>query len=848
MDDNIILIKSSKIIDRLRVLNPNVEEIIECILKKVGVQSRNVYVMLENASINSIASHNLRYTNSIFVIDIEKNRKNRKIVRTYSMPGYFAEKENEIYIRYGTLFNLCGECLSAKRIISCSLGNDIKEIYNEIGVDDLKKDIDEIITYEGEEKMIDDDRTIERTSLCMVSEYNGQVWLDRLADIDNKNRIVTFYYDEDAPKVFDNRNRLFWKNGPDESGFVGVWSWTATPRNTDYERDYIESTYMPQCEPIELIIFPEEYDLQFVIDRIKTGHILQATPTKVFFCTRIGKGKYTGVLCNTKDLVKDGEMYRISENVISLPQYTVSSADIFRAQDRVFYKEFSMGEPEKKVVIQEINEIIREAFLRRASWSSMKQRGLNKNEWKQFKGFLSGLSGASLYQEIAELCECSEEIAKQYITDFILNANKFIEGQDVDSQLLEAIVENSDGLKKRCEEIVSQRWTHEHQREINQAKEEFQIVQNQMKFELDEIIRKKETIEKEVFDKKEVLDEIESNIEKSNNKLCELENEIEQYEALGNEVKEKVSKRIEDAKRNVADFICDMAFCTSTSTVQPIGITDKSVFSTVYTTGNVSQNELEVTTTWRDLIDILAEELREAGIADDLSVDFAIFLYAANKNNMPILLAGPCGTNIANAFSMALYGKTAGILDCNEEYSSKEIEKMTNSEDEIVILKNPFSASWVNCIAELLLPAAKQYFLVVPYAEDLVIEPNGILNYMLPVLTEMFVDKLPTNQFVGGQMAETFRHFVQKNVKTNSYIRAFKELRVNRMTAERWQDIIDMYHGMSGKDSPDMDYLMFLFPCAYITEQGEWLMEYMEKAKNLSSTMKNNIKGFLGES
>ena len=72
MSGNIILIKSSKIIDRLRVLNPNVEEIIECILKKVGVQSQNVYVMLENASISSIASHNLRYTNSIFVIDIEK--------------------------------------------------------------------------------------------------------------------------------------------------------------------------------------------------------------------------------------------------------------------------------------------------------------------------------------------------------------------------------------------------------------------------------------------------------------------------------------------------------------------------------------------------------------------------------------------------------------------------------------------------------------------------------------------------------------------------------------------------------------------------------------------------------
>ena len=131
---NIILIKSSKIIDRLRVLNPNVEEIIECILKKVGVQSQNVYVMLENASISSIASHNLRYTNSIFVIDIGKNRKNRKFVRTYSMPGYFAEKENEIYIRYGTLFNLCGECLTAKRIISCSIGNDIKILLKTVKV------------------------------------------------------------------------------------------------------------------------------------------------------------------------------------------------------------------------------------------------------------------------------------------------------------------------------------------------------------------------------------------------------------------------------------------------------------------------------------------------------------------------------------------------------------------------------------------------------------------------------------------------------------------------------------------------------------------------------------------
>lgn len=763
------------------------------------------------------------------------------------MSGYFSENENKIYISYGPLFKLCGECGLAEHIVSCSLGNDIKSKYNHTEFFDLKGTMDELIMYTGEEKMRDDSKTVERNSLCMVSEYNGQIWLERLADIDNKNRIVTFYFDENIPKVFDNRNKLFWKNGPNESGYVGVWRWVATPRNTDYEKDYIESTYMPQYEPIELIIFPEGYDLQVIIERIKIGHIFQTIPTQVFFCIYVGKDQYTGVLCNAKDLIKDGGVYRISEKVISLAQYTISSEDIFRTQGRAFYREFKMGEPEKKIVLREVNGIIRDALLRRISWPAMKQRGLNKNEWKQFKGFLNELSDNSLYQEIAESCGCTEEIAKQYVNNFILNANKFIEGQDIDSQLLEAIIENSDGLKKKCQEIVSQRWVKKHQKEINQAKEEFQRIQNNMQSEVNEIIREKEAIERKVFERKEKLDEIEDNIEKAKNKLCILEEDIEKYETLGDEVQEKAFKRIEEAKNNIADFICDMAFHTSTSSMKNIKITDTSSLSNVFTAGILSQNELEVATTWNDIIDILAEELREAGIADNFLVDFSLLLYAANRNNMPILLAGPCGISIANAFSMALYGKTAGILDCNKEYDPEEIEKMINSEDEVVILKNPFCASWVNCIAELLLPAEKQYFLLVPYTEDLLIEPNGILNYMLPVLTEMFVDKLPTNQFIGGQMAPIFRHFVPKNIRTNRYIKVFKEFKMHRMTAKRWESVIDMYHGMIDKNVSDMDYLMFLLPCAYITERGETLVKYMEKAKNLSSTIKNNIKSFLGE-
>lgn len=94
-------------------------------------------------------------------------------------------------------------------------------------------------------------------SLCEVvySEYNNQKWLMRLADI--KERVLeTFNCQEDQPKYFGNRSRLFLKDGPTEVKTVGVWNWYAEPNNSDSTKDFVHISFNREIMPVEVITIP----------------------------------------------------------------------------------------------------------------------------------------------------------------------------------------------------------------------------------------------------------------------------------------------------------------------------------------------------------------------------------------------------------------------------------------------------------------------------------------------------------------------------------------------------------------------------------------------------------------
>ena len=827
MDENIISIKSAELMNELKSINLHAEDIIDYMLKELKIDSQDVYVILKRKSTRDVYEYNSVYKKSLISLRIMKNTN---IINIFDIAGYFTEEENKMYILCMDLRNLCGRCNNIDCIRSCFLDKSIEEKYEKRKSENLEIS----------------KKIIEKRSLCKVSEQNSEYKLHRLADVNDQGKLIEVNFDRSRAKTFDNRDIICWDNGPRENNYIGVWRWKAIPDKTNKEKDLIQSEFVPQYEAIQVVLFGKERSLNRVLSQMRLGISLKVISEQIFFCIQLGQNRYLGVLCKRDNLEKKGKIYLLDKRIENLPQYTIFSNDVLRVPGNIrFYKKFDLGAPEKWRPTANHKEIVRNVFLKRTSWAFLKKQGMSRYEWKQLKTFLDEFPTDSLFQEVAENCGCSEEESKKYVNEFIQQIDKFIEGEDTETQIAKTVIADNKELETECKNIVSQQWAWNYQEEFDQAKEKFQITEAQLKSKLNEINEKKEALEKEIVEKKNILKKIEKKIELTDKKRYELENELEKYKILGNEVKDKVAQQIEEAKQNVADFISDMTFFSSSQTVQSMDVSGNSKIITAYTEGTISENEVEAVAIWQELIDILEEELSEAGIMDDFVRGMATYLYAAYLNKMPILLAGPCGESIANAFSMAMYGKTAGILNCNNEYKSDEISRILDGEDEIIMLRNPFNAAWVSSIIDLLLPAKKQYFLLIPYAEELLIEPKGILNYMMPVLTEVLVDKIPTNKFWGGKIATSFRHFVQESRTRNCYHKILKEFKLNQMAVLRRQTIMQMHHEMSRNDSVDMDYLMMLLPCAYITGKGETLIEQMEQEKRLSDNIKSSMKRFL---
>ena len=137
------------------------------------------------------------------------------------------------------------------------------------------------------------------TSICEVyiDNYSRQVWLSRLADIKD-GKITRFTKDEDAPHYFENRDRLFWKNGPRDEGFVGIWQWNAAPNKSDPSTDYVTTAYANNAKIVEIIELEDCRTYEDIAQVLKSKTFVVAPGRKLFFACRDNDGQMIGLLCN----------------------------------------------------------------------------------------------------------------------------------------------------------------------------------------------------------------------------------------------------------------------------------------------------------------------------------------------------------------------------------------------------------------------------------------------------------------------------------------------------------------------------------------------------------------------
>lgn len=251
-----------------------------------------------------------------------------------------------------------------------------------------------------------------------------------------------------------------------------------------------------------------------------------------------------------------------------------------------------------------------------------------------------------------------------------------------------------------------------------------------------------------------------------------------------------------------------------------------------------------------DVIEYLADNLKEAGVQESYTRGLAAYLYSAYRYRTPVLLAGPNGLAIAQAFSMTLFSRTVAILSCVGDYTEKVCKECKESEDNVVAIMNPFCAGWTQQLPTAVFDSGKFFFLLSPYAEDLQVEPMGISNYVLPLMTEFLVDKKPSSVFVGSELSPDFDRLPMPKVRP-IHKNFLTSLGYSTLAKKNlWSIFANMESMLKGETSDTVGYryLFGLLPFAIIAGKATLLIEQLEKdesraSKNICTIMHEYLGG-----
>lgn len=376
-------------------------------------------------------------------------------------------------------------------------------------------------------------------SLCEVvySEYNNQKWLMRLADI--KERVLeTFNCQEDQPKYFGNRSRLFLKDGPTEVKTVGVWNWYAEPNNSDSTKDFVHISFNREIMPVEVITIPNCEDSEQLLNSLKDGCTAEITAVRTIFAACLSKGQYIGFLCKKHDLEQDGSTVKLKKDVITIPFYNFEDKDVIQLSNgKVYFKRINIGMPVEVVKVKNSFEIVKSVIMSRNSWTLFKQSGKTRSEWRIIKDFLENMDTMTIVEDIAQTAKCDIVDAEKFFDEFCEQAKEYIEGTTIEDSLIAAVVYANSEMMERCKKLVTEDWNSEHQLEIEKAQKDLQELEQQIQSVKDKSAKEQQDADDQLAETKKQQNLLLTSLKK-------IEDDIATKEKLADDVeKNKTSTR-----------------------------------------------------------------------------------------------------------------------------------------------------------------------------------------------------------------------------------------------------------------------------------------------------------------
>lgn len=465
-------------------------------------------------------------------------------------------------------------------------------------------------------------------------DYNGQIWINRLADISD-GEIQLFIPDDNAPHYFENRDRLYWKNGPATDGEIAIWSWRADPRDVDPSKDYIKSEYNRNTKFTEVIEFPQCKNLTDIAKYITQWFEKTFISDKVLFVCTTSSGIKEGLLCSPGNLECSGTKVRLDKSVFMLPHYTVRFTDTIKLAGIRVFRKMNLGIPQSVYRVRTPFDAIKEMLLSRASITHLRENGWSKKEAQRCRNYLENIPKQTIVQELAETFACKEQEAKEYVDSFFNSVDSYLTSSDFDTQILAVALERNTDLIMRCKEQLTDEWRKENSTM-------FELAQEELKEAEKATVKERKDAEVLIKQKSELAEEING-----------INNKIEEKKRLALEVESKIAKRIEEAKKNAAEFISQMAFV---SPVREQSSSEKSNGKKI----NIYKSLMPCVNGGNiDDIDTFEEELianfNIIGYREEVSIEMAQTISFGIGNHIPIVI-GDNSTSIGQCVAATIKG------------------------------------------------------------------------------------------------------------------------------------------------------------------------------------------------
>lgn len=533
---------------------------------------------------------------------------------------------------------------------------------------DLQAELDHyrnLATYADEGFEQSEYQQFQHVSVGQVShEYLGQIWIDRLADIVD-GEVLEFFADDTQPHYFNNRDRLYWKNGPDDNGAIGIWSWKADPRDTDPSKDFITCEFNRTARITEVVELPQCNTLAEVATTISNGIEYHLISEKALFTCTTLSGTKEGLLCYPGDIECLGAMVKLSSSVFMLPHYSIKQSDTIKIAGVRIFRKINLGIPQSMVRVRSPYDAVKEMLLSRVTIPALRDFDLSKREAQKCKRFLESIPTQTIIQDLMDAYECSENEAENYLAGFVEHSDTYLSGTDLDMKTISAAVERNPDLVQICKEQLKNEWETENSEKINDAKKQFEKVAAETRekmAETQELIQKKEDLTKELY----VINQ-----------------QIKSQEQLAVDVENKINERIEAARKDASDFVSQMAFISPLA-VSASGSENIQPITEIMILRSKMENAPGITV---DDIDTFEEELTEnlklIGYEEETAVEMSSAISFGICNRLPVVI-GENASAIGECLAATMGGKKLAqffLPDQGIDYSRLPAEIASENDD-----------------------------------------------------------------------------------------------------------------------------------------------------------------------